>query len=251
MTNASGKNAARTVAELRETLVDALEFAHAAYDRQVAARALAEELAFTHELSLQDLADALGVSVDSVEMILEHAPLRVHARLGMSEDGIETLLEEVGKRRGWDARGRGNAWNRLHLDSVLLRSLMNRAPVGFAVLDHDLRYVMVNRMLGEINGLPPEEHMGKTLHDIVPSVADEAKQAFERVLGTGEPILNLRLSGSLASDPGTVRTFLENVYRLSDSRGVLGVAVVVTQVSEPYVGQMLKGDADSTTRDLP
>ena len=42
------------------------------------------------------------------------------------------------------------------------------APIGLAVLDTDLRYQRVNRLLAAINGVSPEGHIGRTVADIAP-----------------------------------------------------------------------------------
>ena len=52
----------------------------------------------------------------------------------------------------------------------LLDAIFERAPVGLAVHDRDLRYVRINDRMAEINGLPAEEHIGRTVAEVVPDV---------------------------------------------------------------------------------
>lgn len=47
-------------------------------------------------------------------------------------------------------------------DLALSVPLVAQSPLGLAVLDTDLRYVLVNPMLERINGIPAEEHLGRT-----------------------------------------------------------------------------------------
>ncbi len=61
---------------------------------------------------------------------------------------------------------------------ALLNTLLESAPVGFALLDREGRYVLVNEALAQINGKPIEEHLGKT----VAQVTGEAETEFERRL---------------------------------------------------------------------
>lgn len=222
----------RDIRELNELLIDAVEFANAARERHVAARALMERMVSRHRMTLQKMAEVIGITVDSVEGLLNE-PLTLPDRLRLDQESIDALLGEVAKRRQWGSPFHGSHDERLHLDSVILRTLLRRAPVGFAVLDPDLRFVIVNEALAEINGLPAEEHVGRTLSEVVPEIAEQAVGAFQRVLGTGEPLLNLELSGRVGPEPADVRTWHESVYRITDNRGVLGLAVMVFQVNEP------------------
>lgn len=221
------------IRELNELLVDAIEFAHAARERQIAARSVMDRIIARHRMSLQRMAEVIGISVDAVESLLEDDPMSLSDRLHLDQESIDALLGAVAKRRQWGSPLHGSHDERLHLDSVILRTLLTRSPVGFAVLDPDLRFVMVNEALAEINGLPADEHVGRTLAEVVPDIAEEATQAFQRVLGTGEPLLNLELAGSVGPEPTDVKTWYESVYRITDNRGVLGLAVMVFEVGGP------------------
>ncbi len=44
-------------------------------------------------------------------------------------------------------------------------------PVGLCYLDTDLRFIHINDWLAEINGIPAEEHLGRTLGELIPDVA--------------------------------------------------------------------------------
>jgi hypothetical protein len=115
-----------------------IEFAHATRERQLEARSVAHTLAVRHGLSLQELAERVGIPVDTVANLLEKEPVSLTGRLRMSEESVDALLEHVAKRRRW-VSAQGGHDERLHLDSVILRTLFTRAPTGFAVLDTDLR----------------------------------------------------------------------------------------------------------------
>jgi PAS domain S-box-containing protein len=220
------------VHELRELLVDTIELSNAAYDRQEAARSVAERLTVAYRIPLQEVAERAGITVDSVENLLENSPMPLARRLRLDEPSIDMLLTEVAKRRRWSGIPRADYVARLHLDSVILRTLLTRAPVGFAILDPDLRFVLLNDALAEMNGVPAEEHIGRTIFDVVPGIAEEAAEPFRRVLGSGEPLLNLELTGSTVAEPGSRRTWYESVYRVTDNRGILGLAVVIVEMNQ-------------------
>jgi formate hydrogenlyase transcriptional activator len=79
----------------------------------------------------------------------------------------------------------------------LLAAYVKTGSVGLGVIDAQLRYVAVNEALGEMNGLPAPEHLGKTVREVLGSVADTIEPILRRILATGEPALNVELSGHL------------------------------------------------------
>ena len=97
-----------------------------------------------------------------------------------------------------------------------LKSFFQGATAGLALLDEHLRYVQINDTLAEMNGLPAKDHLGKTLREVVPWLAPMAEPIFQKVLASGEPVLNVELSGKTRSEPG-IRAALDGVV-LPDSR---------------------------------
>src|SRR3569832_1448492 len=75
------------------------------------------------------------------------------------------------------------------------------APVGLAMLDADLRYVRINKHLADINGFSIDAHIGKSIHEMVPEIAEQAEAPFRQVLATGKPILGIEFQGSVISQP--------------------------------------------------
>jgi PAS domain-containing protein len=52
-----------------------------------------------------------------------------------------------------------------------LLQLIAAAPVGFALLDHNLRFVRINAALKVIDGHLANEHIGQTLREVIPEQA--------------------------------------------------------------------------------
>jgi PAS domain S-box-containing protein len=116
--------------------------------------------------------------------------------------------------------------------AALLDALFASAPVGLAILDRELRYVRINEALAELNGLSCEQHIGRTIQEVLPDVAQVAVPAFLRVLETGEPLLEWQLTGETAAAPGETRQWIENVYPLLGERGaVVGLGAIVVDVT--------------------
>jgi GAF domain-containing protein len=99
---------------------------------------------------------------------------------------------------------------------VEIEAIYQTAPIGLAILDPDLRYERINQRLAEINGIAMTDHIGRTVREIVPNLADENEPLLRGVLETGEPLLNVEISGETIAQPGVYRTWIENCYPLKD-----------------------------------
>jgi PAS domain S-box-containing protein len=108
------------------------------------------------------------------------------------------------------------------------------APVGLAFMDTSFHYVRVNDALAAINGLPAEEHFGRSLRDVLgDELAGEIEPFHRHVLETGEPLLDLHVQGQTAAAPGEPRSWLVSYYpvrNLADEK--IGVGVVIADVTE-------------------
>lgn len=112
-------------------------------------------------------------------------------------------------------------------------SIYDTAPVGLAVLDRELRYRRVNERLAEINGIPAASHLGRTVREIVPDVAEIIETIAEKVFSTGEPMLDVELTGTTPALPGVVRHWVAQWMPLKDDAGeVYGISVVAEEVTE-------------------
>jgi PAS domain S-box-containing protein len=107
------------------------------------------------------------------------------------------------------------------------------SPVGFALLDTELRYTRVNEALAEMNGVPIEAMLGRRPGDVLETkIASVAESMLRRVLETREPVVGLELVGrTLAS--GVERCWHSTYYPVTTKAGVLiGVGGVVQEITE-------------------
>ncbi|MET8818966.1 SpoIIE family protein phosphatase [Streptomyces rochei] len=121
---------------------------------------------------------------------------------------------------------------------ALTSRLFHHAPFGVAVLDPDLRYMLVNPVLEKIHGKPAGETVGRHPSEVIP-VPDTSRieAAMHRVLATGEPLLNQSTLSTTPSDPDprAEHAWSASYYRLQDQRGhLLGVAVTVVDDTERH-----------------
>lgn len=116
---------------------------------------------------------------------------------------------------------------------VLLNMLLNLAPVGFAFVDRHLRFLRVNSRMAEINGFPVAAHAGRTGAELMPELDAAITPLLQRVLETGEAILDVEISGETPAAPGETRYWLTSHYPVRLPGGpVLGVGSVVTDITE-------------------
>ena len=114
-----------------------------------------------------------------------------------------------------------------------LQATYDQSPVGMLQLDTNLRYVRVNKTMAAMNGLPPAEHIGKTIHEVVPDLADQIYDAFVAVLETGQPVLNKEVEGETAAEPGVRHIWLESWFPLRDADDqIIGLNVVAQDITE-------------------
>lgn len=101
--------------------------------------------------------------------------------------------------------------------------------MGVCVLDADLRYCAVNQRLAQMNGLTVQSHLGRTVAEIVPSLAAEARQVFDAVVRSGQAMLDHEFSGETAAAPGVQGHWSQSWYPLPGPP--LRVAVLVEDIT--------------------
>lgn len=122
----------------------------------------------------------------------------------------------------------------------LLDLLLDSAPVGFALLDADLRFLRVNSALAAITGLPAEAHLGRRPQDLLPEGTHGSpaegfhKVLLERVLRTGEPAVGVVATDAAPGVGGPARHLQESWYPIRDpaSDRITAVGAFVDDITE-------------------
>jgi two-component system NarL family sensor kinase len=113
----------------------------------------------------------------------------------------------------------------------LVVAFFNTPTVGLGICDDELRYQAINDALATMNGVPAEAHLGRTVREILPDVAEEIERPLRRVLATGEPTVNLELSLQLRTR-AEVGHWIGNYFPLLDRAGrVKQVGFIVVEVT--------------------
>ncbi|MEO1794371.1 MAG: HWE histidine kinase domain-containing protein, partial [Pseudomonadota bacterium] len=114
-----------------------------------------------------------------------------------------------------------------------ISQLYDVLPLGMALIDANQRYVRINPLLAEINGVSPQAHIGRTMRDIVPGVADQAEDHFRRVVDSGKAINGDNIVGQTTGTTGE-RIFETDwfPYTRGSDGTVTGVGVIVRDITE-------------------
>ncbi|MFE2537017.1 SpoIIE family protein phosphatase [Streptomyces sp. NPDC059371] len=146
------------------------------------------------------------------------------------------LLDDLGDVYALGIAADHTLLQRVETDLALCEQLINQSPIGLALMDPDLRYLMVNPALSRIDGIPAEDHVGRHLRETLPFPdVDTVESALRQVLTTGTPLLDQYHVGRPPADPDHEHAWSLSFYRLEDPGGrVLGAAASVVDVTERH-----------------
>ncbi|MFF0189549.1 SpoIIE family protein phosphatase [Streptomyces sp. NPDC005244] len=146
------------------------------------------------------------------------------------------LLDDLGDVYALGIAADHTLLQRVETDLALCEQLINQSPIGLALMDPDLRYLMVNPALERIDGIPAEDHIGRHLRETLPFPdVDTVESALRQVLTTGTPLLDQYHVGRPPADPEHEHAWSLSFYRLEDPGGrVLGAAASVVDVTERH-----------------
>ncbi|MFI9808500.1 SpoIIE family protein phosphatase [Streptomyces sp. NPDC052301] len=159
------------------------------------------------------------------------------------------LLDDLGDVYALGIAADHTLLQRVETDLALCEQLINQSPIGLALLDPDLRYLLVNPALERIDGIRAEDHIGRHLRETLPFPdVDTVESALRQVLTTGTPLLDQYHVGHPPADPDQEHAWSLSFYRLEDPGGrILGAAASVVDVTERH---RAAGEADRARRRL-
>jgi len=114
---------------------------------------------------------------------------------------------------------------------TLLQSVEAAAPIGFKLVDCDLKVVRINELLAGIGGRTVEESIGLTVAELVPDLWPQLESVYARALA-GETVTNVDVSRPTAANPHRVRHWLASYYPVHLDGQIIGVGNVVVDITE-------------------
>jgi PAS domain S-box-containing protein len=113
-----------------------------------------------------------------------------------------------------------------------LQLIYDTAPIGLACLSPDCRYLQINQRLTEICGISVEDHLGRSVRDCVPALADSVEQIVRSIMETGAPVTGIEVAGQRA-DQGEERAWITYWHPLRAPSGeIVAVNVAAEEITE-------------------
>ncbi len=116
--------------------------------------------------------------------------------------------------------------------------MVSAAPFGVAILDRDLRFIRVNRVLADLDGRTVDEHEGRHLREILGNDADLFEPHLRGVIESGQAVLDMKFRAGPKDEDGERGDYLATYYPAVDDSGqVVGVGVMLAEVTEARKAQ--------------
>ena len=114
-----------------------------------------------------------------------------------------------------------------------IEAIYRAAPIGLSFINTELKFVRINEQLAQVNGLAVSAHIGRTIREVLPEMAETIEPLYQQVIESGQPILNLEVSGITPSQPGINRHWLASYHPQKDVSGrVEGVSAVIQEITD-------------------
>ncbi|MEM1365195.1 MAG: CheR family methyltransferase [Pseudomonadota bacterium] len=180
--------------------------------------ALAQDRQLEHEFETDDGSEALACN------IIPYAPENSH------DLGVVFTLQDVTELRS--AIRNAEAMKALAENrAVEVEQIYHNSPLAMGLIDRDMKYVRLNQKLADINGEPVDAHIGRTIRDIIPAVADQTEALVKTVLETGEAVRGVRVDGNIKSEPNKPRIWEADWVPHYSGDELSAVAVTVRDIT--------------------
>jgi PAS domain S-box-containing protein len=101
------------------------------------------------------------------------------------------------------------------------------APWGLAVFDRRHRFTRVNAALAEMDGVAADEHLGRSLDDVLPALAGQVEPLLLRALERGETVDAVEIVGRTRADPDQDRIWIAACFPMRGDDGTVQAAAAM------------------------
>jgi PAS domain S-box-containing protein len=130
-----------------------------------------------------------------------------------------------------------------------LQLIYDTAPIGLACLSPDCRYLQINQRLTEICGISVEDHLGRSVRDCVPALADAVEGIVRSIMDTGEPVIGIEVAGQRA-DQIDERFWITYWHPLRGPSGdIVGINVAAEEITERKRAEAVLAANDQALRE--
>lgn len=132
-----------------------------------------------------------------------------------------------------------------------LRLIYDTAPIGLAFLTPDCRYALINQHLTEICGISVADHIGRSVRECVPKVADQVEQLVRAIVQSGEPVTGVEINGQRPDGSNTNRVWITYWHPLRNHNGdILGINVAAEEITERKRSEQALAASQDRLREL-
>jgi PAS domain S-box-containing protein len=170
--------------------------------------------------------------------------VRFEAEMRMAGGALHTIDFQLAPLRSADGRiayllpsavditERKALENRLHDTLAQLEATYASSSVGLFLMDKHLRFVAVNPQQAAINKKSIEEHLGKSMRDIMGDDAKQLEMHLRKVLKTGKPADKIEYTRTPDEGERTTRVYRASYYPvLSEDGKVQGISGTVQDIT--------------------
>jgi PAS domain S-box-containing protein len=116
--------------------------------------------------------------------------------------------------------------------SPALQLIYDTAPIGLAVLSPDCRYLRINQRLTEICGIAVADHIGRSVRECVPALADAVESIVRSIIDTGAPVTGIEVAGQRPGQ-NEERSWITYWHPLRGPDGsIIGINVAAEEITE-------------------
>jgi two-component system CheB/CheR fusion protein len=143
-------------------------------------------------------------------------------------DGVILVFSDVTKIRQTQADLARNVSIARHRSDEI-ETLYKTAPVGMALVDRNQRYLKINQHFADLSGRPMEEHLGRTLYETAPALAERMARPIAEVFEHDREIRNIEATVAGEAAP---QDYLIDFYPYREDGRTIAVGIVLKDVTE-------------------
>jgi PAS domain S-box-containing protein len=134
---------------------------------------------------------------------------------------------------------------------ALIDSLLEASPLAICFVDREMRFIRINQVLAELNGLPAEQHIGQDFRQLFPEYTPKFAPIIQQVLEIGEPLLNVEISGEHPRKPGYLGWWLANYYPVKNERGeIIGAGLIIAEITAAKQAELALRESEMRFRSV-
>jgi PAS domain S-box-containing protein len=121
----------------------------------------------------------------------------------------------------------------LQASEARLNAFFTAAPAGLVLFDRQLRFVKINETAAHINELSVAGHLGRSVTEALPHLADMMVPLLEHVLSSGQPLANIEMVGTSRHDPEQQRSSQGSIFPVPGEDGTPeGLGAIFVDITE-------------------